>query len=41
MTDPMTDPNDQKDDDKRIHYVRLKEWKEGRVIQLGEEDVSL
>ncbi len=31
----------QKDNDKRVHYVRLKKWKNGKAIQLGEKSVSL
>jgi UDP-2,3-diacylglucosamine pyrophosphatase LpxH len=31
----------QKDNDARIHYVRLMEWKAGKVNPLGEENLSL
>jgi UDP-2,3-diacylglucosamine pyrophosphatase LpxH len=31
----------QKDNDKRVHYIRLKKWKNGRAIQIGEKNVSL
>jgi len=31
----------QKDDEKRMHYVRLMEWKKGAVKKLGEERVAL
>jgi predicted phosphodiesterase len=31
----------QKDNDKRVHYIRLKKWRNGRAIQLGEKNVSL
>jgi len=31
----------QKDNDKRLHYIRLRKWKSGKAIQLGEKNVSL
>ena len=31
----------QKDNDKRVHYIRLKKWRNGKAIQIREKNVSL